>query len=189
MCPRSSIPRVTSRFLKMPSRSSRSRPASWTSRSELTGSASLAIALQLLPPVGFHRPMNCSRSTRYRLYHLARGQGRRLAPRGTSQDTRRLGGLLPRLRLRAALLRRVGTRASLEVPAVRGRNPLPLPQLQRPLQLSLRRRLRIMWHQPPPRATLRRPNPQVIGPFGGGRLRRPEPQRGKRVYLRRGLMG
>src|SRR5258708_3102916 len=45
MCPRSSTPRVMRMFRKMPRRSSRSRPASLTSLSEPTGSASLAIAM------------------------------------------------------------------------------------------------------------------------------------------------
>src|ERR671937_753435 len=44
MWPRSSIPRVISMFRKTPRRSSRSSPASRTSRNELTGPASLAIA-------------------------------------------------------------------------------------------------------------------------------------------------
>src|SRR5947209_424777 len=47
MWPRSSTPRVTSMLRLMPSRSSRSRPASRTSCSEPTGPASLAIAIGL----------------------------------------------------------------------------------------------------------------------------------------------
>src|SRR5579871_4151175 len=46
MCPRSSTPRVISMLRYMPRRSSRSRPASRTSVSEPTGSASLAIAME-----------------------------------------------------------------------------------------------------------------------------------------------
>src|SRR5438270_10581332 len=45
MCPRSSIPRVISMLRYTPSRSSRSSPASLTSLSEPTGSASRAIAI------------------------------------------------------------------------------------------------------------------------------------------------
>src|SRR5437763_1941360 len=47
MCPRSSTPRVISMLRYMPRRSSRSRPASLTSDSEPTGSASRAIAIQI----------------------------------------------------------------------------------------------------------------------------------------------
>src|SRR4051812_19160379 len=52
MWPRSSIPRVSTMLRKMASRSSRSSPASFTSDSEPTGSASLAIAMRKTPGIG-----------------------------------------------------------------------------------------------------------------------------------------
>src|ERR687885_137438 len=106
MWPRSSIPRVTTMFLKMSRRSSRSRPASLISLSELTGSASRAIAMRPVPlGLGPHRTLP------ERRYAHSDGEGGRLAPRGAAQDAGRLGGLLPRLRARDSLLRRDGGRA------------------------------------------------------------------------------
>src|SRR6266508_5105152 len=74
------------------------------------------------------------------------GQGLGLAPRGAPQDSRRLGLVLPRLRLCAALLRRVGGRAAEGVPAVRRRDAFALPRVRRALQLGLRRRVRGLRH-------------------------------------------
>src|SRR5262249_40280426 len=146
MCPRSSTPRVMSMERYMPSKSSRSRPASFTSDSEPTGSASRAIAIQIpfsletadTLSAGFARPFG-GRGLR-----LPDGQGVGLAARGAPEDPRRLGRRVPLVRLRAALLRRVGGRVAGRLPAVRRRTPLALPVLRRALLVGLRGRVRVL---------------------------------------------
>src|SRR5581483_579870 len=58
------------------------------------------------------------------------GQGLGLAARGAPQGARRLGRSLPLLRLRAAVLRRLGGGPGGFLPAVRRRAPLALPLLR-----------------------------------------------------------
>src|SRR5918995_311057 len=137
MWPRSSIPRVITMLRYTPRRSSRSSPASLTSLSELTGSASRATAMRsrtvtIGEAVAGRPPLKSERD----------GGGIRLAPRGAPQDARRLGHLLPRLRPRSALFRRERGRAPAHLPDLRRRDATPLPRLRSAVQLGLRRRVR-----------------------------------------------
>src|SRR5436190_23795513 len=70
------------------------------------------------------------------------GTGRRLATRGAPEDARRLGRVLPRLRVRPALLRGVRGRAAVRVPAVQRGDAGALPGVRRSLQLGIRGRVR-----------------------------------------------
>src|SRR3972149_11415799 len=105
-------------------RSSRSSPASRTSCSEPSGSASLATAIRYSFRTG-------ERTLPFRLEFAGDGQAVRLVEGGATPDARRLGRLLPALRARAALLRREGARRPRRLPAVRRGADRPLPRLRR----------------------------------------------------------
>src|SRR4029079_3915472 len=139
----------------MPSRSSRSRPASLISVKELTGSASLATAMP-------HRTVAA-------LVRSKHGQGLRLAARGAAQDSRRLGFVLPRLRARAALLRGVRGGAADRLPGVRRRTALALSRMRRAVLLRIRGRVRSVRRRPQACGSLWRAYPQAR-PLGPGDL-------------------
>jgi hypothetical protein len=95
-------------------------------------------------------------------YSPLRGWGLGLAARRAAQDPRRLGRVLPWVRVRAALLRRLGVRAAGGVPAVRHRNARPLSRLQCPLQLGVRGRVRSLRREAPCAGAVRHPHPAHV---------------------------
>ena len=91
----------------------------------------------------------------------ARGQGIRLA----TEERRKILGdwaaVCLELRLRAAVLRRVGGRVAGRVPAVRRRAQVALPLLRRALLVGVRGRLRGVRRSTPASGSPRRANPQA----------------------------
>src|SRR5688500_10496276 len=103
------MPRVRTRLRKIPSRSSRSRPASLMSASEPTDSASRAIAmaskLYRLRATGRDPPGRSPLSLRAEHLELGRPDVQVLrAPRGAVADRPRIGVLLARVVGRAGAL-------------------------------------------------------------------------------------
>src|SRR3954466_8210241 len=137
----------------MPSRSSRSRPASRISRRELTGSASrTAMGPSVTRAPGSLVDHDCE--------ELAQG--------GAAQDARRLGGGPPGLRLRGALRRLGGGGAPGDLPAVRGRAALALPGVRRPVLVGVRRRMRGLRRRAAAAGGARDSDPEALSRYAAG---------------------
>src|SRR3954465_12682807 len=89
-----------------------------------------------------------------------------MAPRGTPQGARRLGGFLSPMRRGSALVRRVRGRGAGGMSAVRWEDAAPLSVVRRPVQLDVHPRLRVLRHAAPRSRALRDEDPPPLGRTG-----------------------
>src|SRR5438034_5506686 len=96
------------------------------------------------------------------LYRSPGEQGLGLAARGAAQGARRLGRRLPRVRLRAALLRGRRRPAPAGVPPVQRRDAGTMPSLRRAVLVRVRGAVRGVRRGAPPRRAARGADQKVL---------------------------